>query len=248
MDHAFVHLSVGRSQFWAILSEIFGWGYFFFWSLSFWPQNVTNFRKKSVIGLSFDYTILHFTGFIYYSIFNIGLYYFQTIQEQYEQKYPRSEIPVHLNDVVYALHAAFTTSITWIQCFIYEVLTFKLIKIIKIVFFQKGDQRLALYSKLFQGFVWSGGTILMILCLFRAVQWLTFIYFFSYIKLIVTSIKYMPQVWFNFRRKSTKGWTIIMVLLDITGGSLSMFQMLTIAFNYGKKVFKLKYYLIINNI
>lgn len=45
----------------------------------------------------------------------------------------------------------------------------------------------------------------------------------------------MPQVWFNFRRKSTKGWTIVMVLFDIAGGSLSMLQMLTIAFNYGKK-------------
>lgn len=137
MDLAFVRIKVGRSQFWKILSEIFGWGYFLVWSISFWPQNVTNFRKKSVVGLSFDYTILHFTGFIYYSIFNIGLYYFQIIQEQYKQSYPRSEIPVHLNDVVYALHAAFTTSITWIQCFIYEVLKFKLIKIIKSFFSER---------------------------------------------------------------------------------------------------------------
>lgn len=43
----------------------------------------------------------------------------------------------------------------------------------------------------------------------------------------------MPQVYFNFRRKSTAGWTIWMIWLDITGGSFSMLQMLTIAYNYG---------------
>ena len=118
---AFTRVRVGRGQFWTILSLFWGWGYFFIWSLSFWPQNVTNFKRKSVIGLSFDYTILHFTGFIYYSIFNCGLYFSSVIQDQYEAKIPRSEIPVELNDVVYGLHAAFTTSITFIQCFIYEV-------------------------------------------------------------------------------------------------------------------------------
>lgn len=50
---------------------------------------------------------------------------------------------------------------------------------------------------------------------------------------MVTSLKYMPQVYFNFRRKSTAGWTIWMIWLDITGGSFSMLQMLTIAYNYG---------------
>ncbi|OTF76810.1 hypothetical protein BLA29_005436 [Euroglyphus maynei] len=42
----------------------------------------------------------------------------------------------------------------------------------------------------------------------------------------------MPQVYFNFRRKSTAGWTVWMIWLDITGGSFSMLQMLTIAYNY----------------
>ncbi|XP_027206053.1 cystinosin homolog [Dermatophagoides pteronyssinus] len=213
---AFTRVRVGRGQFWAILSLFWGWGYFFIWSLSFWPQNVTNYRRKSVIGLSFDYTILHFTGFIYYSIFNCGLYFSSVIQEQYEAKIPRSEIPVELNDVVYGLHAAFTTSITFIQCFIYE----------------KGNQRFALISKLYQATVWTIGIILIILVWFNVINWLTWIYYFSYVKLMVTSLKYMPQVYFNFRRKSTAGWTIWMIWLDITGGSFSMLQMLTIAYNY----------------
>lgn len=38
----------------------------------------------------------------------------------------------------------------------------------------------------------------------------------------------------NFRRKSTIGWSIGNVLLDFTGGMLSMLQMMLNAYNYGK--------------
>lgn len=37
----------------------------------------------------------------------------------------------------------------------------------------------------------------------------------------------------NYRRKSTEGWSIGNVLLDFTGGSLSMLQMFLLAYNNG---------------
>ncbi len=62
-------------------------------------------------------------------------------------------------------------------------------------------------------------------------------------KLGVTLIKYIPQVivgfcvmyqaWMNFRRKSTEGWSIGGVLLDLTGGLLSFFQMFLDSINHG---------------
>ena len=42
------------------------------------------------------------------------------------------------------------------------------------------------------------------------------------------------QAWFNFRRRSTVGWSIGNVLLDFTGGSFSILQMLLLSYNYGK--------------
>ncbi len=54
--------------------------------------------------------------------------------------------------------------------------------------------------------------------------WLELLYFVSYIKLIITFIKYMPQAWLNFRRKSTVGWSLYNILLDLTGGVLSIAQ------------------------
>jgi len=51
------------------------------------------------------------------------------------------------------------------------------------------------------------------------------VYTIGYIKLVATLVKYMPQVFVNYRRQSTEGWSIWQVLLDITGGILSMVQL-----------------------
>jgi cystinosin len=52
------------------------------------------------------------------------------------------------------------------------------------------------------------------------------IYSFGYVKLICTVIKYCPQVYVNYKRKSTEGWSINQILLDFTGGILSLAQLL----------------------
>lgn len=57
-----------------------GWLYFVAWSVSFYPQIYTNFRRKSVIGLNFDFLSLNIVGFILYGVFNIGLYSIPQIQ------------------------------------------------------------------------------------------------------------------------------------------------------------------------
>jgi hypothetical protein len=36
----------------------------------------------------------------------------------------------------------------------------------------------------------------------------------------------------NYKRKSTEGWSIVNILLDFTGGSLSLIQMFFLAYNF----------------
>ncbi len=55
--------------------------------------------------------------------------------------------------------------------------------------------------------------------------WLDAIYAISYVKLVVTLIKYTPQVLYNIRNKSTEGWSIVQILLDFAGGILSIGQL-----------------------
>jgi cystinosin len=61
---------------------------------------------------------------------------------------------------------------------------------------------------------------------------LLLMYFYSYVKLTISGIKYIPQMVMNYRRKSTEGWSIGNILLDLIGGILSLLQMCLLAINY----------------
>ncbi len=50
-------------------------------------------------------------------------------------------------------------------------------------------------------------------------------YAMTYVKLLLTIFKYIPQVTANYRRKSTVGWSINQVLLDFIGGIFSLLQL-----------------------
>lgn len=51
------------------------------------------------------------------------------------------------------------------------------------------------------------------------------VYAISYVKLVVTLVKYMPQIVTNYRNRSTQGWSIAQILLDFAGGILSLAQL-----------------------
>lgn len=71
-----------------------------------------------------------------------------------------------------------------------------------------------------------------IISLANRLSTLELLYFFSYVKLAITIIKYCPQAYMNYRLKSTEGWSIGNILLDFTGGILSLIQMFLLADNY----------------
>jgi len=74
------------------------------------------------------------------------------------------------------------------------------------------------------------GVLLMILdiCLVLNVgRWTSFmslVYACGYLKTVVTLVKYTPQLYLNYTRKSTVGFAIGYVAFDITGGTLSILQ------------------------
>jgi len=216
VDHAFIHVTVQYSDTLALLSLVIGWLYFAAWSVSFYPQIYDNFVRKSVIGLNFDFLSLNLVGFVLYAIFNCGLYWIPEMEEEYFRRHPRGLNPVQLNDIVFAVHATFATVITILQCCCYE----------------RGNQRISTTARS----ILAAFLLILItslgLVLFDYMQWLDFLYNCSYIKLTITLIKYIPQAFMNYQRKSTVGWSIGNVFLDFTGGVLSMGQMLLNAYNY----------------
>lgn len=59
-----------------------------------------------------------------------------------------------------------------------------------------------------------------------AVDWcgLDIVYAVGYVKIVVTLVKYTPQILANWRNRSTRGWSIWQILLDFAGGILSVGQ------------------------
>ena len=55
--------------------------------------------------------------------------------------------------------------------------------------------------------------------------WIDVVYAFGYVKLFITCVKFTPQIWTNYKRQSTVGWSISQVLMDLGGGVLSLAQL-----------------------
>lgn len=91
--NAFIRVLVAVSYNLITLSQVIGWSYFVAWSISFYPQVIVNFQRKSVTGLNFDYLALNILGFILYGIFNVGLYSIPEIQVCFEHCSKREKVP-----------------------------------------------------------------------------------------------------------------------------------------------------------
>ncbi|KAG6465125.1 hypothetical protein O3G_MSEX014947 [Manduca sexta] len=216
MDSIYLRITVMHSNAINVISYIMGWIYFAAWSVSFYPQIYINFKRKSVVGLNFDFLALNIMGFTMYSLFNCGLYFSSEIQAEYFKRHPRGLNPVQLNDVFFSLHASFATFITICQCFFYE----------------KEDQRVSTVGRGILGVFVAIVIVTASIATAGHMAWLDMLYACSYIKLCITLIKYVPQAYMNYKRKSTVGWSIGNIFLDFVGGFLSVFQMALNAYNY----------------
>lgn len=210
-----IRFIVVRSNVLSVISQVIGWIYFLAWSVSFYPQALENWRRKSVVGLNFDFLALNLTGFIAYSVFNIGLFWIPYIKEEFLKRNPNGINPVNANDVFFSLHAVLLCLVYISQAAVYE----------------RGGQRISWTALVLLVIGWTFALISLFLAVAKQITWLDYLYYFSYIKLAVTLIKYIPQAYMNYRRQSTEGWSIGNVLLDFTGGIFSILQMILQSYN-----------------
>lgn len=190
---------VANSRPLIVISQVVGWIYFVAWSVSFYPQIYINFKRKSVVGLNFDFLALNIVGFLMYFLFNAGLFWNKYIQVQihsdkcialiyfhiffkfqaeYFNRNPQGLNPVLINDVVFALHAMVATLVTIFQCYFYE----------------RAEQRVSNVARIILGIFGICVVVFAILGGTATIHWLDFLYYCSYIKLGITLIKYIPQV------------------------------------------------------
>jgi len=199
-----------------LFSNILGWTYFSAWSLSFYPQLLLNHVRRDVEGLSVDFQVLNLMGFGCYSVYNCMMYWSSAIRSQYAALHDGHMPAVHMNDVVFSCHAFVVTLLVFIQCCMYGSLRSSLSMWIV------GFCCVALLVSLTWAALLLWGQ--MDTPFLEYFDGLTWIYFLSYIKLLITLTKYVPQILLNYIRKSTIGWSAWNANLDLMGGLLSLGQ------------------------
>ena len=215
------------------------------WSASFYPQPIDNFRRRSTTGLAIDYPTANILGFVCYTIYSTTFFFSPVIRRQYASRHLLSEDPtVRFNDVAFAVHALILCILTYTQFW-------PLIWGFTVSRHQKTS--IAIKGILWGSVALVGIVTCVVLATspdggYNPHTWAWIdvvsqtgqytpqrttdprtipnqIYFISYIKLFLTVIKYIPQAWLNFKRKSTENWKIEMILLDFVGGILSLLQL-----------------------
>ncbi|KAK9759970.1 hypothetical protein K7432_016466 [Basidiobolus ranarum] len=182
----------------ATVSSLIGWTYFLAWSISFYPQVILNYKRKSVQGLSTDFVVYNIYGFTCYSLYNCAFYWSPEIRKEYRDRNHGRDNLVQVNDVFFGLHALIISTVTLVQILYY-----------KVGFEQKPSRVLKVFTAV--TFVLAGGFLLSILSGWG--MWIDLLYFLSYVKLTISIIKYCPQVYLNWKSKSTVGWSIHNIIL-----------------------------------
>lgn len=127
------------------------------------------------------------------------------------------------NDIAFALHALILTAILNTQYFLPSIWGFEQ---------TQGRRPSRFITGVFAGCITSVIIIVFVVASQppradpkTSWSWLDVIYIISYVKLLVTVVKYAPQLVHNTRNRSTKGWDISQILLDFAGGLLSIAQL-----------------------
>lgn len=196
-------------------SNVIGYTYFFAWSVSFYPQVYSNYKRKNTAGLSPDYEYFNIIGFVCYAIFNLFMYYSPDIQTEYKDRNDGNKNKVQFNDLLFAVHAVLLT----------------IIIIGQMIYYNGMKQLPSMASVGIIIFLLISIAIYFILVVTsksekEPLEMIDAIYFMSYVKMTITTIKCIPQVYLNYTNKSTQGWNIWNVILDIMGGAFSLLQLL----------------------
>jgi len=174
-----------------------GYGYVLAWGISFYPQLLLNWRRKSTTGMSI--------GFLWYNLLGFGLYLVYTTYSP----------DCNFQDQLFAGHALLITALTLVQVPAYNVSKRPLWQVLGD--FPQGYARLL-------GALLIALDVCIMLHTAHIMSFISLVYACGYLKTAISLIKYTPQLYLNWQRKSTNGFAIGMVFCDLCGGLLSIFQ------------------------
>lgn len=206
------------------LSTTIGWVYVIGWGVANYPTIISNSQLKSVQGISIDYMYFNLMGFILYTLYTSMMWGSSLVKEEFYQE--NGEWPlVRFNDVIFAVHNLFTNSIILSQAYFWG-------------FKRNDNQKLSNLAKLILSivlFYLIGSSIYIFKShgfnpIPNSFNWVYLFTSLGIIKIFMSICKNIPQILYNYNRKSTHGWPILMIWFDFTGALLSLIQLLLDAY------------------
>lgn len=175
------------------MPSLCGWLYFTAWSISFYPQAILNYQRKTTQGLTPDFPLLNVLGFACYTINQAVFLYSPVVRRQYAERHPISPEPtVRLNDLMFGLHGFLMSVITYSQFWP------------RLWGWKRTDGVRRHANKVTRGLIWcsvlsvvaSGGIVLAKSPDGRGMSghywaWIDVVYSLTYVKLLLTVFKYM---------------------------------------------------------
>ncbi|WVR07159.1 hypothetical protein IAU60_004200 [Kwoniella sp. DSM 27419] len=218
-----------------------GVAYFIAWSYSFYPQLILNYRRKRTTGLSPDFIYLNPLGFLALTLWSWGAYFSPLARRQYAARHDGHLPQVSRSDLAFSLHALVISTITLAQVWWYARPARRVISpgedsplIAPVDDHGTQDQdklnpgsgakpsvpcQLALLALLL------AATISVILVWTGKAELLDWLYLVSSVKLVISAVKYIPQVVLNYRLRSVEGFAIGQIVCDLIGSVLSVAQL-----------------------
>ena len=201
------------SPWYRVVSSILGYSYVMSWSICFYPQIIINVQRGSVLGLSTDSSVLQLVNLTAYAIYCTTFYFNSSIRHEYQDIHGKNaKVMVESSDVAFALHASLMSLVIVTQIYCYG--GFKMTPMSKITKYILSVVVL-----------WCTAYIILIILQSPGFLWIDFLYLLASIKIFLGIGSYLSQVLLNYQRKSTNGYNIWNIILDCTGGLLSLFQL-----------------------
>lgn len=200
------------------ISTVVGWTYVVCWSISLYPPVLLTRKLQSVEGLSQDFVVLNTVGYITYALSLSMLFFSSKVRGQYSRRHSyggRKRFPlVRFNDIVYSYHGLALVGLNFVQVF---CLGYK----------RGSNQHL---TNLTKGIFAAGAIAALALALYQQIvpelELLDVAMILGNVKVLMSTAKYIPQIMYNQERRSTHGFSIDSIILDVIGSALSLTQLI----------------------
>lgn len=207
------------------LSTLVGWAYVLLWGVANYPPILSNHALKSIQGISIDYIYFNCMGFVLYTLYTGTMLLSPVVRDEFFLEHGQYPL-IKLNDLIFGLHNLATNLFIMSQAYCWgfkkndnQMLsgTAKFILSMVVLYMASGSY----YIYHSQGFEPVS----------NAFNWVHLFTSLGLVKIFMSVCKNIPQIMYNYNRKSTHGWPILMVWFDFIGALFSFIQLLIDAHN-----------------